>query len=801
MLKPRLVVSFKIWLMILTCLTLASTSRVGAQSVEPVGTEPRPSLQPGVTLTGLVSSQSGDPLAGVFVEISGPSLPKSRVLVTDTAGQYVLRGLAAGTYQITCHLPSYISVAKSDVQVSQNGTSKVDFTMRTSMTEHIVVTSRNTFTNLADVANPEENLIGIANAASQGAVTAAQIEARPILRPAEVLETVPGLVISQHSGEGKASQYYLRGYNLDHGTDFATTVAGMPVNMPTHAHGQGYSDLNFLIPELVSGVQYRKGPYEAEDGDFSAAGAATINYLNVLPTGIAEVWGGGEGYRRLLFAQSPEIGRGHLLYALEMGQNDGPWVNPDELKKVSGVLRYSQRNDQSAFSLTAMGYDARWNSTDQVPDRALSSGLIPRFGAIDPTDGGSTHRYSLSADWQTTGTKTLTRLAGYLIDYRLNLFSNFTYFLEDPVRGDQFEQADDRVVAGFKGSRSWQTDWFGHFTEATLGLQLRSDIISGAGLYHTQARQRLSTTRQDSVRESSEAFYAETSTQWSTRFRSNLGLRADFLQFHVDSDVEANSGHEGDSLVSPKLGLVMGPFAGTEFYLNAGYGYHSNDARGTTITVDPVTSGPAERVTPLVRTRGGEVGLRSIAIPRLQTTFSIWSLDAESELFFIGDAGTTQAGRPSHRDGIEWATYYSPLPWLTFDANFEHSRATFTDSDPAGSHIPGSLQSVVSAGVAMRSREKAFGSLRLSYFGPRPLVEDNSIRSESSTLVNGQFGYQFGNSLRGLVDVYNLSDAKVSDIDYYYASRLAGEPVQGVEDIHTHPVTPRTFRLALQFSF
>lgn len=755
----------------------------------------------GASVAGKVTGESGDPLPGVVVELTGPALQGSRVAVTDVAGSYVLEYLPGGTYQVAFHLPGFSSFVRKDVTVTDHESVAAGAVLRLSMIESVVVTAKGAFTNLADVPNPGESLIDVANAASQGAVTAAQIENRPILRSADLLEAIPGMVISQHSGEGKANQYYLRGFNLDHGTDFATTVAGMPVNMPSHAHGQGYSDLNFLIPELVRGIQYRKGPYEAADGDFSTAGAATINYADVLPSGISRVWGGGEGYRRILVARSPEIGGGHLLYALEAEQNDGPWDHPDALRKYNGVLRYSREGARNALSLTAMGYDARWNSTDQVPARAVEEGVISRFGAIDPTDGGRTHRYSLSADWQATGEKSRTRLGGYRIAYGLNLFSNFTYDLDDAVNGDQFEQADRRSVTGLKGSREWRTRWFGRYTETTAGVQIRNDDIPGIGLYHTKAQERLSTIRQDGARESSEAAYVQAATQWSPTFRSVLGLRGDLFQFHVRSGTPGNSGDEAAAIAGPKVGLVMGPFAGTEFYLDFGDGFHSNDARGTTITVDPTTLGPAQRVTPLVRARGGEVGLRSVAIPRLQTTLTLWRLDIGSELVFKGDAGTTEAGRPSRRVGVEWASSYSPRPWLAFDADVASSRARFTDADPAGGRIPGALDTVVSAGVDVHRRQGAFGGLRLRYFGPRPLIEDGSVRSKASTLLSGQVGCRFGGSLRATLDVLNLLDAKVGDIDYFYASRLRGEPSQGVEDIHTHPAIPRTFRAALEIAF
>ena len=351
------------------------------------------------------------------------------------------------------------------------------------------------------------------------------------MRAGEVLETVPGLIISQHSGEGKANQYYLRGFNLDHGTDFSTSAAGMPVNTPTGAHAHGYADISFLIPELVSGVQFKKGPYA------------------------------------------------------------------------------------------------------------------------------------------------------------------------------------------------------------------------------------------------------------------------------VTSDCPLNSGDGASGLVSPKVGVVFGPWAGTEWYVNAGTGYHSNDARGTVITVDPATGDPADRVTPLVRAKGAEVGVRTVRVKGLQSTVSLWHLDLDSELLLVGDAGTTAPGRPSRRAGVEWTNYARLTPWMTVDGDLSFSRARFTEPDPAGDFIPGALDRVISAGLSVEPKRAVFGSLRLRHFGPRPLVEDNRVRSNATTLWNGEIGYRVSSRARVVVEGYNLFDSKVPDIDYFYTSQLPGEPDEGVDDVHTHPAIPRTARLSLQVRF
>ena len=621
------------------------------------------------------------------------------------------------------------------------------------------------------------------------------------MRTGEVLEAVPGVIISQHSGEGKANQYYLRGFNLDHGADFATMVAGVPVNLPTHAHGQGYSDLNFLIPELVSGVQFKKGPYFAREGDFSAAGSANINYANELPRSIVSAGTGEDGWVRLLLAASPRVGRGTLLGALELNHNDGPWVRPDDFRKVNGVIRYSLGGTQNAFSLTLMAYESRWSSTDQVPVRAIESGLISRFGNLDASDGGETARYSLVADMQHSSANTVTRAAAFVSRYRLNLFSNFTYVLDDPEHGDQFEQADRRWIMGGRISQTRKMRWGQRLGEITFGVQVRRDDIPLVGLYRTGNRQRLSTTRQDAVDQTSIGVFADNELRWLPWLRTTAGLRVDGYKFSVLSDDELNSGTRTAGMVSPKGGAILGPWADTEIYFNAGLGYHSNDARGTTITRDPATGGPAERVTPLVRARGVELGVRSITIPRVQTTVSVWSLNLDSELLFVGDAGTTEAGRPSHRYGVEWTNCARLSRIFTLDADLAWSHASFTDTDAAGSFIPGAAEVIASIGLTAESTRSAFGSVRLRYFGPRPLVEDNSVRSKSTSLVNAQLGYHLTSRMHIVLESFNLLNSSAGDIEYFYPSRLPGEPASGIDDVHTHPTLPRTFRVMLRMGF
>lgn len=389
----------------------------------------------------------------------------------------------------------------------------------------------------------------------------------------------------------------------------------------------------------------------------------------------------------------------------------------------------------------------------------------------------------------------------YGLGYDLNLFSNFTYFLDDPVHGDQFHQADHRFVTGGKVSYRRIDHWAGKKVQNTFGVQLRNDDITKVGLYHTEARQLLETIRQDAVLESSAAGYAQNEVAWAPWFRTVAGLRVDGYRFRVDASDPENGGIRHAGIVSPKGGVVVGPFAGTEFYANAGLGFHSNDARGTTITRDPSTGDSVGPVTPLVRTKGAEVGLRTVYLSHLQTTLTLWTLSLASELVFSGDAGTTEVGRPSHRYGLEFANYYSPRPWLVFDTDVSWSRAHFPDFDPVGDLIPGSVETVVSAGATLDDRRNFFGSVRLRYFGPRALIEDDSVRSQATRLVNLEAGYRVGRHAKVLADVFNIFNAQDSDIDYYYTSRLPGEPLDGVNDIHLHPTLPRTARVNLVVGF
>jgi outer membrane receptor protein involved in Fe transport len=649
-----------------------------------------------------------------------------------------------------------------------------------------------------------ERLGGEPSSATVGTATSEQLDLRPVLRTGELLEVVPGLIVTQHSGSGKANQYFLRGFNLDHGTDLATSVDGVPVNMPTHAHGQGYTDINFVIPELVESIEYRKGTYYADTGNFSAAGAVNLRYRSALDAPFVAVESGDDDYLRGLLAASPQIGGGTMLMAVEHSTTNGPWLLEERFHKTNALLRYSRETSGGRFAVTAQGYDGEWRSTDQIPLRAVQSGALDRFGFVDPTNGGESHRYTLAADWHEQIGAGRMHAQAYAIDYRLDLFSNFTYAL-DAGNGDQFEQFDDRRVYG--GQLTWARpiELMGLSHELDAGFELRRDDIDTVGLYETVARRRIETTREDNVTQSSYSAYSTLKTQWSEHVRTEVGMRADWFDFEVRSSLAANSGSADDSIVSPKFSLILGPWQETELFVNVGKGFHSNDARGTTIRVDP-TDGvtPVDRVDPLVDALGADIGVRTAVLPNVQLTASLWTLKLDSELLFVGDAGITEASRESERRGIEAGAIWNPVSWLILDADLAWSRSRFTQEenmiDAAADRIPGAVENVASVGLAIDHPSGWFGGARLRHFGKAPLIEDGSVESDPTTLVNLEAGYHITDNIQVSAALFNVFDSRDNDITYLYESQLPGE-AEPVTDIHFHPVEPRTFRLTLRATF
>jgi hydrogenase/urease accessory protein HupE len=684
------------------------------------------------------------------------------------------------------------------------------------------------------VTGRQDSMIGMASSATQGTVGAAEIADRPILRVGEIMETVPGVIITQHAGGGKANQYFLRGFNLDHGTDFATFLDGMPLNLPSHAHGEGYSDMNTVIPELVERLDYEKGPYYADVGNYGSAGSAHLQFYKTLPRDFLTVEGGMFGFERAAFGLSQKVGLGNLLVGGEVYHDDGPWVHPDDYSKFNGLLTYSQGNEANGFSVTGRAYHGQWNSSDQLAENAVP--LVGYFGTLNSSDGGNSERYSLQAEWHRSDGNSETKIMAYGFYYDLDLFSDFTYYLTDPVHGDQFEQQDRRWVGGLDARHTICSEWFGCDAENTFGLQFRNDWINN-GLYQTDDRVRVNkidynavgdpalpaTTEADHFTDTEVGLYAEDKIQWAEKFRSVAALRGDLDYFDVTSLVNsANSGTSATLLPSPKLSLIFGPWAKTEFYAQGGFSFHSNDGRGATQNVEPISAAnpypntAGSKIRGLVQTKGAEIGVRTLAAPDLQSTLSLWYLYSDSELQQDGDTGSTVASKePSNRYGVEWANYYTPVKHLAFDFDLAESTARFASADaadaapishggttlgPGGTRVPEAVGAVISSGLTLHDLHGFSASLRLRYFGPRDLTSDGIYRSDSTMLLNAEAGYQFNKTWRIFAELLNLLDSRDHDIDYAYTSRITPTASSAFTDVF-HPVEPFQVRIGLTAQF
>lgn len=637
------------------------------------------------------------------------------------------------------------------------------------------------------------DVIGTAHSGSEGVVGYEDLQNRPLMRVGEMVENVPGLIATQHSGTGKANQYFLRGFNLDHGTDLAVSVDGAPVNMRTHAHGQGYLDLNFIIPELVERIEYRKGPYAVEAGDFSAAGAIAMRTYDRPPADFAQVTGGAFGYARALVAGGLEAGGGDVLLGLEGTVSNGPWVLDEDLKKLNLLAKFTRPAGAGTVRVSLSGYRADWTATDQVPLRAIQSGLIPRTGYIDPDLGGRSRRWALTAGYAADDVSA----SAYVIRSRFRLTSNFTYELEDPDNGDEFQQAEHRTVYGATARKAWRTTVAGVPTTLRAGVEGRYDDIGKIGLYRSVGGRAVAPVREDAVDEYSLGGFVEAELALTPTLRAIFGLRADAYGYDVQAGVAANSGDGSDALAAPKVALAWRVAEPLELYANYGESFHSNDVRGATIRVDPVTGDPAARVGVLSRARGAELGARYEHGDLTLSLVGFW-LDLGSELVFVGDAGGTEPNAASRRYGAELSAFWHANDRVTFDVSGAYTQARLRGVG-AEDRIPQSVSVVAAAGVSARLTDALSASLRVRHLGKAPLVEDGSVFSEPTTLVSLGAYYTLGR-LRFGVDVYNLLDSKDADITYFYASRLAGE-AQGVSDIHLHPVEPRQVRASLRVQF
>ncbi|MDD9959871.1 MAG: TonB-dependent receptor [Gammaproteobacteria bacterium] len=577
-------------------------------------------------------------------------------------------------------------------------------------------------------------LLGTADSASQGVVGYADFSTRPMARVGELVEVVPGMIATQHSGPGKANQYFLRGFNLDHGSDFSTSFDGMPVNMRTHAHAQGYMDLNFIIPEIIERVDFRKGPYFAESGDFSLAGSNAMKTYDALSEGFTELTLGSRDELRFVTANSFDFAEGTLLYALEHQQTNGFYDLEQDVRKLNGLLKYTGEFAGIPSRITLSAYDSDWTSTNQIPLRAVTSGMIDRFGFIDPDLGGESYRYSLTGNFEIAENWDLNL---YASSYYMSLINNPTYLLNDPVNGDEFEQEDERRLFGGSMKNETETELFGIPVRRTYGADLRYDDVDELNLFNTRSRRRIGTIREDEAEEFSVGVFGELQFQVSDALRATLGVRYDYFDGEVDAFRPQNSGSDDDSLWQPNVGLAYRLNENLELYANYGHGFHSNDVRAAVNTIDPVTGDPTESLDVLVEGKGSEVGFRYDTLEGFNIAVAYYNLKMDSELVFVGDAGTTEPGDPSRRDGIELTSFWEINERLVFDISGAKSDGYFIGLPSNANAIPDAHDTVIGAGLTYAGLDNGWtSSLRVRHFDDAALTEDETIEKSGSTLLH-----------------------------------------------------------------
>jgi len=711
------------------------------------------------------------------------------------------------------------------------------------------------------VTATRRKLLGTAQTASDGVVTKEELDLTPAYRPGQLLETVPGLIVTIHSGEGKANQYLLRGYNLDHGTDLATFADGVPVNEPTHAHGQGFTDLNFLVPELAGGLIYTKGTYHPDVGDFGGVGSVRLNYVDTIPDQVLATTGI-FNFQRLFAGGTRPLAGGKLLAAMELQHYDGPFDVSDDQRKENLILRYSHCDEDSGYSLTGSFYHGLSTNSTDIPIRAIAEGVVPdRFGSLDPSDGVRANRGNLSFQIHEAPGPGRFAANTFYFHNELHLYNNFTHFLFDPVNGDQEEQFEFRDVTGGEASYVLPVKFFSIENEFLVGALTRYDELT-VGRNSSVDRTPLpafsgndpaSFTNRDQVFLLTAAAYLQATTRWTPWFRSVLGFRQEYAR-GLDTDLQANvheasptgaysnGGKSSRTLPQPKGSLIFDPTNTLEFYVSAGRGFHSADLRGVNQTKVPALDLPG---TPLLASLvGEEVGMRAEIQKDLTFTLAFYNLDQQSETIIDPDIGADSPGPPSRRSGYEINATYKIQRWLelygSYSGNHTRFRHAFDDgTGHLGTYITDAPLATGSLALYLENLGPWSGGLEYRYLGnfplasgacndtavqrdfpnsfPHPATPANCANAVAKGLTTagelggkgfGEFNvdvtYAFVEGWSTSVGVYNLLNTKRNAAEFTYIDRLKSEISEypdGRADTHIHPLETLSARLTVTKKF
>jgi outer membrane receptor protein involved in Fe transport len=760
----------------------------------------------------------------------GFAQPHAKICVTVDR---IIRAVSRRSWRITLLCGISAVSAFSCVGASAEPAPDTELAMAMPLIDQITVTAKRI------------ELLGLAETASVGVVADEEIQLTPAYRPGQFLETVPGLIVTLHSGEGKANQFLMRGYNLDHGTDLATFVDGMPINQPTHAHGQGYTDLNFMIPEIADEITFTKGTYYPGVGDFGAVGSVRVDYRDAIPDQLIAS-AGTLNFQRLLAAGSSALGNGNLLAATELQHYDGPFVTPDDARKVNEVLRYSGGDEHNGYSITGMYYHQLWTNTTDIPIRAIEAALVPnRFGTLNPTDGGRAERASLSFQLHETLGEGQFSTSAFYIYNQLHLWNDFTHYRIDPIHGDQEDQFENRRVTGGAADYTLPVALGIIENEISVGIFTRYDVL-GVGRLPSEDRVPLpasndppSFSNSDQVYLFAGAAYMQATTHWGPTLRSVLGFRDDY-QHGTDIDYLAalhqtagytNAGTAKQSLLQPKGSVIYTPTDYLEFYLSAGRGFHSADLRG--VNQDTSVDLGLPHTPLLARQEGQEVGLRAQPQRDITLTLAVYNLWQQSETIIDPDIGQDTAGPPSRRYGYEVNVTYKIFRWLEFYGSYSGNHTRFTrDFDDGTGHLGKFITDApVATGVFalyVTNSGPWSGGLEYRYLGnyalsSGPCVDSAAAKDFPATpncataptaagQVNGKgFGelnmdahYAFGGGWGAAFGIYNILNTHAAAAEFWYVDRLKSEIVtfpEGRADVHEHPLEPIMARFTISKTF
>jgi len=769
------------------------------------------------SITGkLVDGKTGNAVSFANIVIKNSLIGTT----TDLQGNFQIHGVKAGPYTLVFSHLGYKTLERG-VQVSPNKTTR------------LLVKIQPASFNMDDLNITARRPFSIA---SSQAIRNIDLELRPVKSSQDLLKLVPGLIIAQHAGGGKAEQIFLRGFDCDHGTDVNISVDGIPVNMVSHAHGQGYADLHFLIPELIGDLSIYKGPYFARFGDFATAGAIAFKTKDVLNSNSFDLELG--QFNTLKTTLLMQTGKGNArqngIIAAQYYTTDGPFDNPQGLKRLNIFGKYFINiTQQSRLTFTVSGFNSAWNASGQVPNRVVKAGIIDRFGALDPMEGGTTSRKDMSLVYQQKQDNHLFRVQAYLTNYTFKLFSDFTYYLEDTVNGDMIEQNESRWLSGMKATYQTSRKIKSTLFINTLGAGFRNDAIKSA-LWHSPNRIRMNALSNAGINQANLFVWGQSKIIFNQHWRIEIGLRGDYITYDVDdhlgsaNDTLSNglphaSGYAQQAMLNPKFNVVYSPGAKLDIYFNAGTGFHSNDARNVIFTkkakeIEQVMTrkglsekeisrwlikhnfNPQQQFTgTMPRAYGVETGFRAELFKRFNLGMSVWYMYLDKEFVYVGDGGYSELSNPTQRLGLDCEGRLRIARWLWADADMTISQGRINGLPKGSNYIPLAPNFTLTGGITMAGYHGFDFSLRTIHIGSRPANEDNTVTALGYTLINLGAAchwkrYTFS------VTIENLLNTEWNEAQFDTESRMKWEN-KPVDELHFTPGNPRNARLGIRVTF